>query len=81
MKHLFNKKMVLFYVLMCLQLLSIAQTTGNTEAPVEMADGLYQSGKIYVVILVIAIIFAGILTYLILLDRKISKLEKEFKVK
>jgi CcmD family protein len=81
MKRLFNKKMVLFYVLMGLQLLSIAQPTQNTEATVEMADGLYQSGKIYVVILVIAIIFAGILTYLILLDRKISKLEKEFKVK
>jgi CcmD family protein len=48
-----------------------------TQAPVEMATGLYQSGKIYVVVAVVAIIFIGIVTYLILLDRKISKLEKE----
>ncbi len=48
-----------------------------TQAPVEMATGLYQSGKIYVVVAVVAVIFIGIVTYLILLDRKISKLEKE----
>jgi CcmD family protein len=81
MKQLFNKKTVLFYILMCLQLFSIAQPTGDAASSIEMADGLYQSGKIYVVIVVIAVIFAGILTYLILLDRKISKLEKEFKEK
>ena len=48
---------------------------------VEMADGLYQSGKIYVVVTVLSIIFAGIVVYLIMLDRKISKLEKEIKNK
>jgi CcmD family protein len=77
----FSKKNVLLYVLMCLQLFSMAQPAGNAQPPIEMADGLYQSGKIYVVILVIAVIFSGILTYLILLDRKISKLEKELKGK
>ncbi len=46
---------------------------------VEMATGLYQSGKIYVVVTVVSIIFIGIVTYLIMLDRKISKLEKEIK--
>ena len=29
--------------------------------PVEMADGLYQSGKIYVVVTVLSVIFAGII--------------------
>ena len=48
---------------------------------VEMADGLYQSGKIYVVVTVLSIIFTGIVVYLIMLDRKISKLEKEIKNK
>lgn len=43
---------------------------------VEMAEGLYQSGKIYVVVAVLSILFIGIVVYLILLDRKISKLEK-----
>jgi CcmD family protein len=81
MNRLFSKKNVLLYMLMCLQLFSMAQPSGNTQPPVEMADALYQSGKIYVVIIVIAVIFSGILTYLILLDKKISKLEKEFKIK
>ncbi len=47
----------------------------------EMADGLYESGKIYVVVTVLAIIFVGIVGYLIVLDRKIAKLEKEIKNK
>jgi len=47
------------------------------DQPVEMADGLYQSGKIYVVVAVIAVIFTGIVAYLVSIDRKISKLEKE----
>lgn len=53
------------------------QNSSGADAPVQMADGLYQSGKIYVVIIVIAILFVGILSYLIMLDRKIGKLEKE----
>ena len=36
-----------------------------------------ESGKIYVVVSVLAIIFLGIFVYLVKLDRKISKLEKE----
>jgi CcmD family protein len=48
---------------------------------VEMADGLYQSGKIYVVVTVLSIIFIGIVGYLVVLDRKISKLENEIKTK
>jgi len=42
---------------------------------------LWQSGKIYVVIAVIAIIFVGIIIYLINIDRKVGKLEKELKNK
>jgi CcmD family protein len=49
----------------------------QTEQPVEMATGLYQSGKIYVVVAVVAIIFVGIIAYLVMLDRKLSRLEKE----
>ena len=44
---------------------------------VEMADGMRASGKIYVVITVLAILFIGIVVYLVSLDKKISKLEKE----
>jgi hypothetical protein len=48
-----------------------------TAGPVEMADGMRQSGKIYVVIAVILTILAGLIFYIIRLDRKISRLEKE----
>lgn len=46
---------------------------------VEMADALRANGKIYVVVLVVGIIFAGIVVYLIWIDRKLSRLEKEMK--
>ena len=59
-------------VLLALTNLIFAQA--NTD--VEMADAMVSNGKIYVVICVIAIVFACIIYYLISLDRKISKLEK-----
>ncbi len=58
-----------------------ASVFAQDNAPIEMASGLYQSGKIYVVVIVMAIIFIGIAAYLIMLDRKISKLEKEIENK
>lgn len=44
---------------------------------VEMADTLRSSGKIYIVVGVIAIIFIGIVVYLFTLDRRISKIEEK----
>jgi CcmD family protein len=43
----------------------------------EQAEDMRREGKIYVVVIVLATIFAGIFAYLIYLDRKIGKLEKE----
>ena len=43
---------------------------------VEMADMMKENGKIYVVIAVMLTILAGLVLYLVRLDRKISKLEK-----
>lgn len=43
---------------------------------VEMADTFRSNGKIFVVVAVIITIFAGIIFYLIRLDRKLTKLEK-----
>ena len=60
-------------------LLFASTTFAQDNDQVEMATGLYQSGKIYVVVIVMALIFVGIAGYLIMLDRKISKLEKESK--
>lgn len=46
----------------------------NSE--VQMADTFRDNGKIFVVVAVIVTIFAGIILYLIRLDRKLTKLEK-----
>ena len=43
---------------------------------VKMADVMKENGKIYVVIAVMLTILAGLVLYLIRLDRKISKMEK-----
>ena len=45
----------------------------------EMADAMRSNGKIYVVVAVLATIFAGIFAYLVILDRKITRLEKDRK--
>ncbi len=42
---------------------------------VDMAETMRSEGKIYVVVGVIAIIFIGLVVYLISLDRRISKME------
>lgn len=41
----------------------------------------HESGKINVVVAVVTVIFIGIVFYLIKLDRKLSKIEKETKQK
>ena len=42
-----------------------------------MADTMRDNGKIYVVVAVIVAIFIGIILYLIRLDRKMTRLEKD----
>jgi uncharacterized membrane protein len=52
-----------------------AQDAG--QGSVEMADTMRQNGKIYVVIAVILTILAGLIAYVVRIDRKVTKLEKE----
>ena len=66
------KKTLLLVLLSIMHIIVFAQNNSN----VEMADTMRSNGKIYVVIAVILTIFAGIIFYLIRLDRKISKIEK-----
>jgi CcmD family protein len=49
--------------------------TALGQTPVD--DFFYQSGKIYVVIAILVIIFSLITFYLVRLDKKITKLEKD----
>ncbi|MFN5628489.1 MAG: CcmD family protein [Bacteroidota bacterium] len=54
-----------------LQNFVVAQENNTT---VEMADVMRSNGKIYVVVGVILIIFFGIVTYLLFLNKNINKL-------
>jgi hypothetical protein len=47
----------------------------------QMADAFRSDGKIYVVITVIAMIFAALVIFLIALERKVNKLEKQINKK
>jgi hypothetical protein len=61
-----------------LSLLSHAQDSLTREKP-QMAVLMRSNGKIYVVVTVLVIILAGLFIYLINLDRKLSRLEKNNK--
>lgn len=54
-------------------------TLSRAQGSTEMADVMRSNGKIYVVVAVIAIIFVGIVIYLVSIDRKAARLEKEIK--
>lgn len=71
------KKLISLITLLFTTVTLFAQDTTANEP--EMADKLYADGRIYVVVAVVATIFAGIIVYLINLDSKISKLEKQLK--
>ena len=68
------RKFFVTTLLLLINFLCIAQDTTET---VDMADTMRSNGKIYVVLAVILTIFSGIIIYLIRLDRKMSRLEKE----
>ena len=51
----------------------------SPDAAPQMADGLRADGKIWVVVAVLATIFAGLLTWLIRTDQRITRLEKEWR--
>lgn len=42
-----------------------------------LANSMYTNGKIYVVIAVIAVIFLGLLLFLVYLERRLTKLEDQ----
>jgi hypothetical protein len=66
-------------------LLSLLLISGRMMAQgaeqVEMADKLRADGKIWVVIAVIAVVFAGITINMLRIDSKLRKIEKELNIK
>jgi CcmD family protein len=57
--------------------LFVLATITTLSAQPESADFMRSTGKIYVVIAVLCIIFIGIVIFLINLDRKLQRLEKD----
>ncbi|MFM7587387.1 MAG: CcmD family protein [Bacteroidota bacterium] len=49
----------------------------NAQESVEMADLMRSNGKIYVLLAVVLLIFAGIVFFLMFLEHRLSKLEQE----
>jgi CcmD family protein len=43
----------------------------------EMADTMRSNGKIYVLLAIILVVFTGLITYLITIDRRVAKIEKK----
>lgn len=58
-------------------MLSFVVVNAQGGKTVEMADVLRSSGKIYVVVATIAIVFIGLAIYLFTIDRRLKKIEKE----
>lgn len=71
-----TKKLFLFVFL----LTSLFTNAQEVSAP-QMADGMRAEGKIYVVITVMAVVFVCVAAYLVVIDRKVKKLEEELKNK
>ncbi len=60
-------------------ILLMAAFTTYAQTEVEMADRLRAEGKIYVIVLIILIVLAGLFIYLFMLDRKVKRLEDRLK--
>ena len=76
---MYMKIRTLILLFFCWVLAMPVTAQNDTTKTVEMATGLRANGKIYVVVLVLVTILAGVMFYVVRLDRKISKLEKEIK--
>jgi len=71
-KFLLKLLPLIFFIL---ALPAFSQNTVGSE--VGMADKMRENGMIYIVVGVLLLIITGLLIYLISVDKKVSKLEKE----
>ena len=67
-------KRILSLVFLLSAFVSSAQETASSP---QMADSFRSEGKIYVVISVIGIIFTALVVFLIVIERKVKKLENQ----
>jgi len=72
-----SKTLFAFCLVFLLTVVSVVAQSVNDQ--VEMADAMHANGKIYVVVTVLAVVFIGIVIFLISIDRKLSRLERKQK--
>jgi CcmD family protein len=74
-----HKLLKIIMVIIITNIASFAATAQDVvvENKPQMADALRANGKIYVVVVVVVTILAGVFFYLVRIDRKIAKLEKQ----
>lgn len=71
-----NNKMKQYLILFVFLIMNLSSAMAQD---VEMADGMRAEGKIYVVVAVAFIALAILSFYMIRIERKVSKLEKDLK--
>lgn len=64
------KKLISFFSILLASFVAFAQ-----DAPIEMADELRNSGKIYVVVAVMTLLFLVFIIYLFTIDKRLKKIE------
>jgi hypothetical protein len=67
----------IIYTLLSVIITAAAMAQESAGKEVEMADQMRSNGRIYVVIAVMLTILAGLILYVVRLDKKISKREKQ----
>lgn len=78
MKKLFITIFTIWTLILPLTAQIQVEESDYTNQRVEMADTFRKEGKIYVVVAIVVTIFAGLIAYTVAIDRKVSKLEREF---
>jgi CcmD family protein len=77
MKKFFN----VLWLVNCFFFLAQGYAYAQGGSQPQMAEAFYSEGKVYVVIVVLAIVLLGMILYLFTMDRKLNKLENELKNK
>lgn len=72
-----HKKVYALLLLLLFGCLGLTTYAQSDTQHVEMADQMRANGKIYVVVAVVVVILVGLLLYVVRLDRKITRLEKD----
>lgn len=57
-------------------LFTLVPTLLNAQEEIPMADTMRSEGKIYVLVAIVLVILIGLVGYLFMLDKKVSRVEK-----